>query len=113
MSETQFLVIGEDVNVIDKNKQFNAAMESWYNESISILSDYIRICYHVINSTTVAPYWANRAHQEAERVELLQDEMFIDGPMNSFIVHRVNIDKIRNKLYRREFYSDLIRNLVI
>jgi len=113
MSEAQILVIGEDVNMIDNGKQFNAAMESWYNESISILSDYIRVCYQVINSTTIEPYWINRAHQEAASVELLQDEMFIDGTVNSFIIHRDDIEKIRNKLCRREFYSDFIRNLVI
>jgi len=79
----------------------NDSMNTWYKESISILSDYIRICYQVINSATIEPYWKNRAHQEASRIELIQDLMFETDPLISFIKYWNDVETINLRLKRR------------
>lgn len=75
-----------------KNELYN----SWYQEALSLLSDYIRICYYVMNAKTLEESLKEYGRQEAERVEYIQDEMFTLSPVEAYTNYKkvvMEIDK--------------------
>lgn len=74
--------------------------DKWYQEALSMLSDYIRISYNVMNATTLEESQKAYGRQEAERVELLQDEMFTLKPVIAYKKYKKEVMEIDKGIKR-------------
>ena len=83
----------------DKARRY-VLYDNWYNQALSLLSYYIRLCYKVANTMTFEESLRSYSRQEAERVESLQDEMFTLSPIEAYKKYKKVVMEIDNRIIR-------------